>query len=1021
MLIDKVEIERVKTANDLVSLIQSKGTQLQRKGKQLVGLCPFHNDHEPSLIVDPKKQLWNCLGACREGGDVYKFVMKSEGLDFRQAHLRLGGSAASGPTVPVASKASQPARAARRKPGPAGRVETSPPAAPNTPPPPLAVEEERWLKRVAEHYHRQLLSTPAAQQYLVDRGLKVTEVLSMFDLGFVDGTLLEKLPAEGADALKRIGVLTEHGQELMRGCVVFPLVSANGRVVSLYGRHTQRRLHLYLPGPQRGIFNPNGARAYEEVILTESLLDAAALWGAGLHNVIPAYGVNGLTEEILEHLAQCRVKKVVLMLDSDEAGRAAGAAFAGRLAEHHIESRTVELPAKDPAEFFAQGGTAQHVRALLAQGQEQKVGAGRQSTDCRPATEAMPAASPEPAVRAALSPAASGCHRSEEVQAVPVSIDPSPEPDGSGGEAQTAPDGAAVCSPAAAVPQPSIESEARSGGLRPPLPEPSAGALRPLKQAADGVLLYTEGEREYRIRGLAATGLDRLRINLRLRVGQSFHLDTLDLYQARSRSAFAQAAAKQCGLSEAQVGKDLLGLVERLEATRLAMSPADSSTKAPETPMTAQEQEEALAYLRAPNLLERIVDDFRACGLIGERSSVLVGYLAAISRKLAKPLSLLIVARTGAGKSSLQDALGSLVPPEELVRVTRLTGQALFYKDPDSLRGKVLAIAEEEGAAQAVYSLRTLASDQRLSIAATRTDPQTGKLHTEHYEIHGPVAIVITTTSPEAFDEETRSRFVLLTLNESVEQTRAILARQRQAHTLAGVLADAQAEQIRRRHHHLQRLLRPLAVVNPFVEQLSYPSDRLIARREQKKYLTLIDTIALLHQGQRETKRAAQGAAEVEYVEVTPEDIRLANELAREVLWQSWDELAPPVRGLQQELETLYQRRATELKIDPADLQLTRREIREATGWSDWQVRVYCQRLLEMEYLVMTTAGNGRPCVYQLIDPGRDDRPQLKDLVEVGLLPQQQLKKKVAATAGPPTRRSADRGSADPVNLVVGL
>ncbi|MGH9426855.1 MAG: CHC2 zinc finger domain-containing protein, partial [Terriglobia bacterium] len=92
MLIGKAEIERVKQTNDLMALIQSKGIKLTRKGKQYVGLCPFHADHEPSLIVDPRQQLWNCLGACREGGDVYKFVMKLEGLDFRQAHLRLGGS-----------------------------------------------------------------------------------------------------------------------------------------------------------------------------------------------------------------------------------------------------------------------------------------------------------------------------------------------------------------------------------------------------------------------------------------------------------------------------------------------------------------------------------------------------------------------------------------------------------------------------------------------------------------------------------------------------------------------------------------------------------------------------------------------------------------------------------------------------------------------------------------------------------------------------------------------------------------
>jgi DNA primase len=68
MRMEKAEIERVKRANDLVEVVRGRGVELKRKGKQLVGKCPFHDDHEPSLIVDPKKQLWNCLGACREGG-----------------------------------------------------------------------------------------------------------------------------------------------------------------------------------------------------------------------------------------------------------------------------------------------------------------------------------------------------------------------------------------------------------------------------------------------------------------------------------------------------------------------------------------------------------------------------------------------------------------------------------------------------------------------------------------------------------------------------------------------------------------------------------------------------------------------------------------------------------------------------------------------------------------------------------------------------------------------------------------
>jgi ABC-type glutathione transport system ATPase component len=253
-----------------------------------------------------------------------------------------------------------------------------------------------------------------------------------------------------------------------------------------------------------------------------------------------------------------------------------------------------------------------------------------------------------------------------------------------------------------------------------------------LETSHDGSMLFASDGREYRVRGLSPVGLERLRVNVRLSVthqatngnGQAamtrFHLDTIDLYQARARSLFAQSAAKLCGVGEQQVSADLLGLIEKLEAARLAMRKNGDEQNQHEVPMTSAEREAALQYLKDPKLTERIVANFRKCGLVGERATVLTAYLAAVSRKLTEPLAVLIVARSGAGKSALQDALCAFVPPEEAVRVTRLTGQALFYKDPYSLQRKVLLIAEDEGAAQAVYSLRTLASDQRLSIAATR-------------------------------------------------------------------------------------------------------------------------------------------------------------------------------------------------------------------------------------------------------------------------------------------------------------
>jgi len=906
MLIDKAEIELVKRAHELVSFIRSRGVTLTQRGKQLVGLCPFHDDHEPSLVVDPRKQLWNCLGACHEGGDVYRFVMKADGVDFRAAHLRLKAqSGVESPESEVKAFGSE-----------------------------LSVDDFAWLQRAVAHYHARLLETPAAQDYLRSRGVAAAEIATSFHLGYADGTLAEKLPAEGRRALRRVGVLTGSSRELLRGCVIFPLVNvATGQAVNLYGRSIEGRKHLYLPGERRGIFNPQGARNADEVIITESVIDAASLWSAGLRNVIPTYGTTGLTEEIVAHLVECRVKRVVLMLDADEAGRAAAIEMAQRLAAVNIDARSVELvgrggpacpplPAKDAAEFIASGGSAEEIRALLAGSADILSGLA-------------------------------GVGKVAEVAST-------------------------------------VRADALNAGRMPALPA--------FETSANGSMNFTIDGREYRIRGLSPVGLERLRVNVRLTINGNFHLDTIDLYQARARASFAQGAAKLCGVSEQQVSADLLRMIEKLEAARLQMRKNGDDGSQPDVPMTSDERAAGLAYLKDPKLTERIVDDFRKCGLVGERATVLTAYLAAISRKLSEPLAVLIVARSGAGKSALQDALCAFVPPEEAVRVTRLTGQALFYKDPYSLQRKVLLIAEDEGAQAAVYSLRTLASDQRLSIAATRTDPQSGKLHTEHYEVYGPVVIVLTTTSPEVFDEETRSRFVQLTMDESVEQTRAILERQRRAHTLAGVLENATAELVQRQHHNAQRLLRPLAVVNPFVEQLTYPSDRLLHRREQKKYLALINSIALLHQHQREVKRATRGDVELEYVEVTISDIALANELASEVLSRGLDELAPPVRGLYDELRALCVKRAEELKCNLNDVQLSRREIREATGWSDWQVRNYCCKLVEMEYLYTTVNGNGRPCVYSLARADEGERQTLRGLTDVEEI-KRRLKEKAKAAA----------------------
>jgi hypothetical protein len=298
--------------------------------------------------------------------------------------------------------------------------------------------------------------------------------------------------------------------------------------------------------------------------------------------------------------------------------------------------------------------------------------------------------------------------------------------------------------------------------------------------------------------------------------------------------------------------------------------------------MDDAERDAALELLRDPNLCERILADFEACGVVGEETNKLVGYIGAVSRKLEEPLAIVIQSSSAAGKSSLMDGILDFVPEEELIEYSAMTGQALYYLGEKDLRHKVLAVAEGEGAERASYALKLLQSEGELSIASTGKDPETGKLVTHEYRVTRPVMTFLTTTAIEV-DEELLNRCLVLTVDEGREQTRRVHARQRVGQTLAGLLARRDKDRIVHLHRSAQRLLRPRLVVNPFAETLSFSDARTRARRDHMKYLTLIRALTLLHQHQREVKTVEHHGEHVEYIEATTKDVELATRLAQEV------------------------------------------------------------------------------------------------------------------------------------------
>ncbi len=535
---------------------------------------------------------------------------------------------------------------------------------------------------------------------------------------------------------------------------------------------------------------------------------------------------------------------------------------------------------------------------------------------------------------------------------------------------------------------PAVQSKAMTKTPVVPIDETSAPVV-------NGVgMTLTCGLRRYEVRGLEK-GLRRLKATIRVEQGGKLHVDTLDFYSAKSRRALALDLCRVFEEMPEAIGADLDKLVRHCEQMPVDQLAMGSEQQAVAEKMSAAELAEAQEYGKSPTLFEDILADFEACGLVGERSNKLLAYLAMTSRKMEDPLSMLIVSSSGAGKTALQDRVLSFCPPEDLVKLTSLSGKALFYKEQMSLRHKALSLEEGAGATEAGYAIRNLITARELVIEAAIKDKSTGRITTMTNRVEGPTAVFITTTDPDT-DAETRSRFFVTGIDESREQTRAILSFQRRRHTLGGLADRGGVEEVLRKQRNFQRLLRPLDVVNPYAEQLTYGDDRLQGRRDQPKYLNLIKAVAFLRQGLKPIMTTRQGR---EYIRVEVEDIRLANELATEILGTSLDELSTPGRGLLMQIELMLEGLLS--KGEPGSSRtgiiFTRREVREFTGWANARIHRYLRELVDFEHVVRESGRNGVMCRYRLVweGQGRDGLRFVPGVVGVeglGLKPVGELK-----------------------------
>lgn len=974
--IPKHELDELKQHVSLLSLAQSQGHKLKKHGTDsFVCLCPFHSEKTPSCVITPAKGLYHCFG-CGARGSVIDWQMNTSGQGLREAvaflKTRLAGAGDNSPSLAV------PAVEAKATPARQLLVD-------------LDEDGQALLRQVTDFYHRNLLNSPEALAWLAHRGLNHPELVSHFRLGFAGphgisgeaGLLPSTASKEGKrlrERLAALGVLRQQTrQDHFRGCVVMPVegwfesavVAHRGRMLQLYGRRTLvdsqikkgSAKHLYLPSPLCGVWNEAAMTGSTDIILCESLIDAMTFWCAGLRNVTTAYGVNGFTADHLAALRYHGVKRVLIAYDRDEAGDRGAESVAAELLACGLEAWRVPFPAgMDANEYALKSGSPEAALGLALQ-QAQWLGQG------------------------------SG-------PGVVFSHESPPSPDS---VATTAPDDSSSLAVSASA--------------------PSAATTDTVAHEvnASGDLLLTSGPRVWRVRGWQKQRQpETMKVNVQVRdsLTGAFHVDSLDMYHARSRQSYISTAATELACESSVIkrecGRLLLLLEQKQDEARQAEATDNSNT----VTMSAEDEAAALELLKSPDLVARITDDLAACGVVGESTSLLTGYLAAVSRKLDKPLAVLIQSSSAAGKSSLMDAVLSLMPDEERVQYSAMTGQSLYYLGETSLQHRILAIAEEEGVRQAAYALKLLQSDGALTIASTGKNEQSGELVTREYSVQGPVMLMLTTTAIDV-DEELLNRCLVLTVNESREQTQAIHAMQRHGQTLEGLLAQSEKQHLTQLHRNAQRLLRPLKVVNPYAHQLTFLSDKTRTRRDHMKYLTLIQSVTLLHQYQRTVKRATHRGQVIEYIEVTKDDIALATRLAHEVLGRTLDEMPPQTRKLLVLLKAEVQTQAQRQGMKPGELRFTRRDVRDWLHWGDTQLKIHLGRLLELEYLMLNRRGLTHE--YQLLWDGEDTPtphlcglPDVESLTPTPQTPSQITEGDVFRSASEVARSVSGRGVVGP-------
>lgn len=411
--------------------------------------------------------------------------------------------------------------------------------------------------------------------------------------------------------------------------------------------------------------------------------------------------------------------------------------------------------------------------------------------------------------------------------------------------------------------------------------------------------------------GVRIEGLDRMRVTLKIEVHTrkfQHYLNNpeiaalairhnLDLYNDVQVEKLIRKTAERLEVGSSAVAKAIAALTSELENYRLSQLEQQKKKAGTRKPLTEAERSEAIAFLSAPQLMERTGEMIGHSGVIGEELNRLLMYVIFTSRKREHPLHVVSLGSSGTGKTYLQEKVAELIPEEDKIEITTLSDNAFYYFEKNELSNKLILIEDFDGALGVLYPLRELQSKKRITKTVTFKDSR-GNTKTVHLTVEGPVCVAGCTTKASIY-EDNANRSFLIYLDETAEQDERIMDYQRAAS--AGRTNEPEQQRIKTLMKNCQRVLQPVAVRNPFAEFLKIPAEVFKPRRTNAHYLQFIEAVTFYHQYQREQK-TDQDSGEI-FIETTLEDIAVANGLLKEILLRKSDALTGACRNYFEQLK----------------------------------------------------------------------------------------------------------------------